>query len=646
MSTTYQVTIDLSTKGDLGKSVGRAQGVMAAADHSAGKLMRSLRSMGSSVMRPLDMVASKMYDIGSAAAKVGIAGALGLATYGVLKYNNELEKTRIQLGALFNAGGASQGIYNGMDMAGSVMKQMRKDAAALPGEFTDLMGIMTMIATPGLRAGASVDQLRSLSAQAMATGATVGMPLDQVAREFAMLIEGRAGGHNVFGMRAAGLSGERAEEFNKLAPDERLKRIGTELARFAPAIEVYKTSFDGMSTTLVDNAKSLLGKVTEPIFGRVKSSLMFINDWFDGNETFLKTKADAIGSRLAYAFDKGKSALAEWWPAIEAFGQNAYTKLVEVWKDIGPAMTSAGEALKNFLKDPGSIDKIITVLKLYAGAKIGGSLLGAGMGIAGDAGNMLGAAKQMGWIGGAAKGASVAGAAGDAAIASRGLAVLGQAALRAAPALLWMAAAAAATYAAYDQYTKLISELSHDAPLNAMAAYEFGERNVREFGDSSREAASVLSDQVKHYISSGDTVSASAALAGDAFGSVASAAYGAAAALGAVGGGHLRQYDVGTVARAQQMSNDAATSAISNLTMGTMGLVQTAMREGTVGKTKGGGPKHGGGGGGTTVQKVEIVVTSNQDPSRVARAVLSEIQNLQRHPRTSRGTPNYSGSKG
>ncbi len=647
MGTTYQVVIDMSTKGDLGKAAGRAQTSMAAADHAAGKLMRSLQSMGSQAMRPLDMVAGKMIEIGSVAAKVGIAGAFGLATYGVVKYNNELEKTRIQLGALFSAGGAAQGIHSGMDMAGSVMKQMRKDAAALPGEFGDLMGIMTMISTPGLRAGASVDQLRSLAAQAMATGATVGMPLDQVAREFAMLIEGRAGAHNVFGMRAVGLSGERAEEFNKLAPDERLKRIGTELARFAPAIEVYKTSFEGMSTTMLDSAKSLLGKVTEPLFGKVKSSLMFINDWFDGNETFLKTKADAIGSKLAYAFDQGKAALAEWWPAIEAFGQNAYAKLVEVWADLGPTIKSAGESLKAFLKDPGSIDKIITVMKLYAGAKIGGSLLGAGMGIAGDAGNMLGAAKQMGWIGGAAKGAgAAAGAAGEAAVASRGLAVLGSAALRAAPALLWMAAAAAATYAAYDQATKLFEEVSRDAPLNAMAAFDFGARSVRDLGrelTAAEYAAGDFQDVLQNYIKNGDAAAASSAMAGEAMQSVASAGWAAAAALGAVGGagGGAESW---TVAKAQQMGNEAASSALSAMTMNTMGTIQTAMREGTVGKTKG-GPKHGGGGGGTTVQKVEIVVTSNQDPSRVARMVLSEIQNLQRHPRISRGVPNYSASR-
>jgi hypothetical protein len=45
---------------------------------------------------------------------------------------------------------------------------------------------------------------------------------------------------------------------------------------------------------------------------------------------------------------------------------------------------------------------------------------------------------------------------------------------------------------------------------------------------------------------------------------------------------------------------------------------------------------------GTNIQKVEIVVTSNESPSRIARMVMSEIQNLQRHPKVSRDVPNYS----
>jgi hypothetical protein len=49
-----------------------------------------------------------------------------------------------------------------------------------------------------------------------------------------------------------------------------------------------------------------------------------------------------------------------------------------------------------------------------------------------------------------------------------------------------------------------------------------------------------------------------------------------------------------------------------------------------------------GGAGGTHIQKVEIVVSSNADPSRVARQVLGVVQNLQRNPGVSHDATNYS----
>ena len=110
----------------------------------------------------------------------------------------------------------------GMSVAADVMSQMRKDAAALPGEFRDLVGIFKTISIPGFQAGASVDEIRAVAAQAMAVSQVMGLPMEQASRELAMLLEGRAGAHNVLGMRLAGLAGQRAEAFNKLTAADRL----------------------------------------------------------------------------------------------------------------------------------------------------------------------------------------------------------------------------------------------------------------------------------------------------------------------------------------------------------------------------------------------------------------------------------------
>lgn len=50
---------------------------------------------------------------------------------------------------------------------------------------------------------------------------------------------------------------------------------------------------------------------------------------------------------------------------------------------------------------------------------------------------------------------------------------------------------------------------------------------------------------------------------------------------------------------------------------------------------------HPGGGGGTNIQKVEIVVTSNQEPSRIAREVATHLANVGRRPGRSPDVAHY-----
>jgi hypothetical protein len=53
----------------------------------------------------------------------------------------------------------------------------------------------------------------------------------------------------------------------------------------------------------------------------------------------------------------------------------------------------------------------------------------------------------------------------------------------------------------------------------------------------------------------------------------------------------------------------------------------------------------GGGGGGVNVHKVEIVVTSNQDPNRIARVVESHLAALSRFRKSSPYSPNFSATR-
>jgi hypothetical protein len=299
----YRVAVELSTKGDLSAQAGGAVSKLGAVDAAAKGATQSASTLASSLGHALESVADKAISVATSLAMIGAGGAFAAATYGVLKVNNELEKTKISIAAIFGAHGLSKDMPEGMTMATDIMAKMRKDAASLPGEFKDLVGIFKTISVPGFQAGASPEQVRTLSAKTMASGAVAGLPMEQTAREMAMLLEGRAGGHNVLGLRLAGLGGEKAEAFNKLTPEKRFAAVSKELDKFAPAIEAYKTSFEGLSSTLKDNVKGFLGQATSPLFEHIKKSLGEANDWFDTHGDKVSELAERIGDKLGAAWD-------------------------------------------------------------------------------------------------------------------------------------------------------------------------------------------------------------------------------------------------------------------------------------------------------------------------------------------------------
>lgn len=611
MSTTYKVEIEFASKGDfdqktnkLGASLDNVNGKLNHGFANTLKFGDALMGVGSKIMAPMDAVVSKVAGLAVGFAKLGIGAGIGAAAYGVSSLNNELEKTQISMGAIFNANGVSDSIQGGMTMAADTMAKMRKDAAALPGEFQDLANIIKGVAVPGLKAGMSVDQLRETSANLMAAGSVAGLPMDMVAREAAQLIEGRAGAHNVLGMRLAGLSGEKAESFNKLKPEERVKALTTELGKFAPAIAVYKNSFDGISSTLVDNAKQFLGSATMPLFGQIKNAMQDANDWFDKNHDKLMLIAQDVGFKLVDAFRWGRKTLEEWGPILKDFASNAYEKFVVLWKDVSPYISKAADSLKEFLKSPDSIDKIIEALKLYIIAKGAGGLANGAMG----AFQTASAISSSGAFAGASAGIGGATLTGGAAVAATGAAVL--------------AAVGAWTLAVWQAH-ELIKDVGKNAYDDAKARLAYGKTIV----DSMKEvdySNTEYQGMVRKLIDSGDELYASELMA-------AMAAREAADAM-------KEMADRRVEAKNQE--------SLDMLTMGTMQANAELLGRSSgrgVDKKKSDMGKHPGGGG-MNIQKVEIVVTSNQDPSRIARAVSDKLASLRLNPRMSPEVPNWSGA--
>jgi hypothetical protein len=604
----YKVEIELSTKGNLASKLDGLSNKADALDGLFSKVGGAASKIGDAFEGAVEKAAS----LAATMAKLGGAAALGAMAYGVVGINNEIEKTQIGLAAIFNANGISN-FAGGMSIAAEQMRKMRADAAALPGEARDLFGIFKMVSVPGFQAGGSVDELRKLSGSAMAAGSVMGLPMEQVARETAMLLQGRAGGHNVLGMDL----GIGAHGFNEKSAAERLKIVTAELAKFEPAIEAFKTSFEGVSSTLRDNAKLLLGTATLPLFNRIKVTFGEANKYLDDNKTKLDEMADGAGRKLARGFDYALDTIRAWYPAVEAFAFNAEHRIAEIWTRFEPTLGRLGEAGKHFLEDPASLDKIAHVLDLYAAVKVGRSALGM-------AGGLGGVASFLGVGGGAAAGAAEIGGSSAAAGAAEGaFAALGAALL----------------------------------PLGVLAGLVAGAINVLSDETSAwhddavvlwNTTKSELTEALEHLGGAWQAIRPLAMSLGDLFGTTLLAAIAGAStgiellAKGVEGLAGAMADAAGVVSTAQAGIGSKITSLL--LKQSDKAIRFSVKRPADEGKAK---PRTGGGGGGggTHIQKVEIVITANTDPSRIARLVYADLANLARHRTTSPDVRNFSASR-
>jgi hypothetical protein len=582
------------------------------------KLGSEVRSVGRGMSDAFTGAVEKAAAVGLSMAKIGVGAGIAAAAYGVGVLNNQLEATKVSIAAVLNAQGQSKGIESALSMAGGLVSKMRQDAKDLPGEFQDLLGIFQSGVGAAGNAGLDAVRFEKLAAHSMAAGKAMSVPLDQAGRELAQLLDGRAGAHNVFGSRL-GIG----KELNSQDAATRVKTITAALEKYEPAIKAFGNTFDAQSSTLIDNLKSIGGRATMPLFESMKRTLIDANRWFDSNQGKVNMWADKIGTGLSDAFNRGRTLIEEWWPAIPTFAENAYDKIVGIWKDARPHIESAAAAVKSFLQDEGSMDKIATVLKLYAGLKLGGGAADSLGGVA-SAGLGVWNAKQIAGIAAATGGTKVAGAAtgaGAGVMAGGALQVAGQGALQ----FGLFEAAAGRSSEAMDKVTGALIPLV--AGLNPIAALLAGGAGLvdRMYGDGPQNEE--LANEGLSLIRSHQDLGAEGGRVSEILRQLA--------AEGDMASVSLMQFAMQAVSAGDKLGAMIAAMPATVLTPDPVdysGYVPPA--DLLKGKSKGGG-----GGGGT--MKVEITINSNQAPGQIARAVATELVNTKQHATNSRRTYNF-----
>ncbi|HEX2880941.1 MAG TPA: hypothetical protein VHO25_15525 [Polyangiaceae bacterium] len=661
----YIAEIDLRTRGNFGiPGIDRAMGGLSErfvrGRREAVGLTDSLISGLGKAAHVVDNVASSVARVGMHGGMVGLAGAVGLAAYGVMGLNKELETTKISLGAIYTAQGIKTDLPGGIELARGNVLEMRRLAAKLPGEFEDLLNIMTTTAIPAFHAGVGEKQQLQLSSKLMAAGVVAKLPLDMVAREAAQLIEGRSGAHNVLGMRMMGLHGASAQEFNKLSAPERMARLNTELDKYAGAIDTFSGSFEGISSTFLDSGKEWLRATTEPAFFRVRDLLSDANTWLSENDALVSSWADYVGSNLVVALDGAVDSAKEIGPLL----LNGFRGAVDVLKEYGPAIKDVGMGVAGVVKDVLSQPEMIAALALISGRTRGlgvvglafagtsgltdarsSSFLSRPLGAPGSFEGMGLSLSQLGELRQQRENAlNTDGSMAGIQLGSRGASWAGSR-----PTIgreeSWMrqmfsfdAGRQSESWwlrpigsDQMDQREQQLSMLEINDVLRSFAASaESGMESYTSSIDRAREAmAQETAMRVEAFNSltwleqQVQLLTGSALEADTAIRDMAFAAYSAAFALRDAG--NAKSDEIGKDAQ------DVANLHGMNLALQALGVGQGGKKEDKVEKKAAKG--------GTRIQKVEIVVTTNREPTRVARLVKDEIVKLSKL--SSPHVPNY-----
>lgn len=208
------------------------------------------------------------------------------------------------------------------------------------------------------------------------------------AREMAMMLEGNAR-HNMPFFNRLNL-GMGTSEFNKLAPEKRLRLIQEALDKLSPAMKVFENSWNAIKTTTIDKIRGAIASTGGPLFENIKGRLKAFNDKFDPTSKLYDPaaleKASKFGEKLGIgiekAFNHGVEAIQHWYPLVMTFAENIGNELHNAWNRFGPAAERLIDRVEAFMQDPAAFDKISGMVKelVVLRAASGALSLGASVG--------------------------------------------------------------------------------------------------------------------------------------------------------------------------------------------------------------------------------------------------------------------------
>ena len=274
-----------------------------------GSLSSSLGGLGgivSTVAGGLRTLATGAMMLGGAAV---VGGVLALS-HGVTTLNAQAEETSLTIAGMVRAAGvsnASGGLASwgeSMEFAQQAMRQIREDAAALPGTEEDFIEIFRSGLPGALNAGMRAADVSQFTNRFGAVGRAFQIDAQQIGRDLNLMLQGRAGAQVAMWNALRSHIGKSSEEFNTMSAPERLSALQGALGHFNELIAGYQDTWEAQWSTAQSHATRVATIFSRPMFDSMKRNVRELNDLYDRNAVAIREVAYGAGTVLAQAFDR------------------------------------------------------------------------------------------------------------------------------------------------------------------------------------------------------------------------------------------------------------------------------------------------------------------------------------------------------
>jgi hypothetical protein len=246
--------------------------------------------------------------IAMGAAYFGIStltrGLRGLAT-SIFSVSNDVEKMSIGLASVY-AAVEKISFKAALGDAGKLRKQLQDIAIESVATTSELFGIFQGIYGPLRNAGLSIKDILATTNNTAAAAAALGIDYAQVTRDISMMARGTAGVDvKTFSLlKSMGLIVETTEQWNKMAPDKRAKRLMEVMGKMGgEAASAYGRTWAGLSSTFQDIMESFKRAFGSAVFERLKRVLEKVNKYLLENRSLIEQNLTALGERVGAAID-------------------------------------------------------------------------------------------------------------------------------------------------------------------------------------------------------------------------------------------------------------------------------------------------------------------------------------------------------